>query len=942
MNISLRECLIATILGLLLLISNFSVAYAHPLRIWVMPNEPKHLENNLTQKNVTSFISKLKNESGIVIENNPYDFLLPSQQGGDFPLGNHVIWQSQFIDELKRFQKESKTNETIVIEIIRWQNAFNRLTSAIEQKEIDKLPDIVQIGTTWTAYFANKGALLNIKGEIDENAFFDHALKSVKPHKMGGVFAAPWFVETRIVFYHKDKVKNGNSIFQNTHSFIKNCPEILKEHPEIDAVIAFPIGSKWDLLHNLSPWLWGEGGDILEVKSLGGIPFHSVKLDSRESLKAITYLHNLSQNGSALVPSINLETLETEFIKGHYASIITGPWFISRLKKGWYKKIGVSLLPAGSHGSHPFIGGSNLGIWHATKERGNFKRAIELVKFLTSSSSQSRYSDATSFLPARNSEMEHYFRKPGMRVFQEALNKGKSYPSIPEWGELVENELIRDHIWQIWEQIAQRKPLEIVHQTTINAANSLRKKIIITAIDKSSFYFGGVLIGLLSVGSLIFIKTKRRYRSLQERYVQNMLQMENILGEHKILKAKRAALIKWGNSQKDKLNNLERKITTLTQKETNLNSTIAQLRSQQLKLTFQSFDDLNIHWDGTVFVKSKKLEFENNKQAKRLIEHITRCATKGIRSVHCIIGYPLFSWDSKQLKSSPNHLFKIAATKINSTLKRNGLPPILVRENRNSWRWLISWDKKTLLEHSSAGEASKQFNQSVEAKESLSIDDINTLLHKDPKCLEIYSHLPTLFNSAKDRQKFRFGITLLEAEARQWQDGTDQAKKFVEANAPISTSELDSIQNVLADFEHHTNYLKQILDYINFSAPAPTQTLRITDQIEVIRKQISTAQKDGENEIGVWATAIQSEDFSELLSIPKIHNIINNVYNPDIQSKEDPNLVQLALLKACSSEEIVAKLKKTENDNHLFKEIDKQIRIQLKALENEFGTMPEY
>lgn len=914
----------------LFLIFHFQISLAgnHPLRIWVMPNEPGGDRKNITKSEVISLINKFRDEHEIIIENDPHEFLMPSQLDVKQPLAQYTVVQNQLLEELKQFQSSRKDRTEIFVEFLQWNNAFNRLSSATNDGEIDKFPDIVQLGSTWISSFATQKAIEDLSGHINEVDFFEPSITAAKPHELKGLYAAPWFVDTRVIYYHKGIIKDPEKIFKDWDSFLKNSPQILKKNSDLISILPIPSGFTWNLLHDLVPWLWANGGDILEPRSFSSVPIHSIKLDSEKSLQAIDYLSDLSKEGVLTFPGINIETLEGDFLKKKYAAILTGPWFVPRLGKNWENKIGITMSPAGKNGSHPFVGGSHLAVWRWTKKRGNFENAIELIKFLTSAPSQIRYSKATGLLPAIK-------KQPEMKTFLLALTEGRSYPPIAQWGTIVENELIRDHIWQIWQDISHRKPREIVHRSVKEAANALRIKLIKSAAGKGASYIGMIFIGTLGIGSTILIRTKRKFRAIQDEFSQKSIELEGLLGERKVLLATKAALINQQKENSEESRRLQTKIDEQFARERKLRDELEMLRFKQSKQSKELLEKVYVQWNGEILLDNKKIIFENNNQAKALIDYIIREAIAGNTAIQAICGYTLFGWTANELKSPPNYLFKVVVSKINSALKKNCLPAILVREKRNSLRWRLAWDREKLIDRSAAGEAYKMLKK-CEPGNDLSV--IFRVVERDPKCFEAYGLIPRTKEFSKE---LSFSIGICSAEIKKWKNGIEQAQAYSNSFGVEKEEMMPEIEGYKHKIEYmETSYLQIVRPELGESKPLHLK--KIEDILEETYSQMASAKSKGIDDAIIWSQVLQSQGFSNLIASPKLSFMINNTYNSTNQTKEDPNLIQLALLRAYSEKKNISQLKDIKNETAFFKEIDRQVKNELFSLEKELSLLPEY
>ncbi|MFH1653454.1 MAG: hypothetical protein ABIE74_05300, partial [Pseudomonadota bacterium] len=66
------------------------------------------------------------------------------------------------------------------------------------------------------------------------------------------------------------------------------------------------------------------------------------------------------------------------------------------------------------------------------------------------------------------------------------------------------------------------------------------------------------------------------------------------------------------------------------------------------------------------------------------------------------------------------------------------------------------------------------------------------------------------------------------------------------------------------------------------------------------------------------------------------------IWDRDGERREDPRLVQLALIQTCGKKENVNLLAEVQNKSDFFVAIKKQVSRQLLQLGRDFSAMPEY
>jgi len=916
-----------------------SASFALPLRIWVMHNEPSS-DVQLTPSQVVEYLNHLKTEYGIIIENTIQDLLMPRSQDNIVPMASYIIVKNQFIEEIKRFRKSEKTNQPIQIKFIRWNDAFNRFLSAKYSLPPEQMPDIIQIGSTWISYFAFEHTLEDLSDYINEKDFFTPSIESAKPFGIDGIYAVPWFIDVRPIYYWKDKIPK--SAIADMQSFKSACSQIMQKNPQLKGVIGISTALTWNLLHNLMPWLWANGGDIISGRAFGRFPIHKILLDRPESIKSVAYLRDLSINGCAFFDDMQMEAMESLFLNGDIASIITVPELLRRLPDGWEEKISIALPPKGTHGSFPFVGGSHLAVWFGAKRHNNFERAISLISFLTSSQSQMRFSSAAGFLPARRDALDQWLEQPYMGVFKEVLESGRSYPPIAEWGSIVENEFIRTHIWHIWQGIAQGQPTDVLEGLIKSTAHELRKKTALALWDKSRWYAISALGSIIGIGGLVVFRFQRRNRSLEAKLEKTTKELINIEGDKTALQGQILLLERKEKRQTEKINLLREKLKELHLKSKNISAELEVINEKRRGIIEPLLGEIKVCWDGRMFIDGSEIEFENANQAHRLIEHLARQMVNGVSTVSCLWGYPLFGWDVEKLHSPPNRLFNTAVSKINAAIIQKKRPPLLKSSGRNSWIWRCLWDNKLFLKNC---DITASLEKVTEGHNALAQGDSEKAsmfawqaLEIDPKNLEAVQLFMTLSSAAK------LDLRMLKEESNDLKKGFKAINQLL-ASRRYPDGLRDLLEHEASAMKHRADYLLRCVEGMSAKVVQdhkPVYLNEILCRLSSIQTDIASLRASGIAEKGVWATIVHDEKFVGLISIPKMQSIVNQFYNPDTKMIEDPRLVQLALILMLSQAGQLTQLEEAKTDEEFFSGLEKQLKRQFRALEDYISLLPPH
>jgi multiple sugar transport system substrate-binding protein len=277
-----------------------------------------------------------------------------------------------------------------------------------------------------------------------------------------------WDSLARAIYYWKDIFNETNLTekdIKNWDAFENSCKKIKGQFRGNISAFGIPGGGKgkeWLLAHNIIPWVYGSGGEIIVHKPLGE---RELGLSRESAMDGLMFYIDLSLNRYTGPNDFNATKGEIEkgFLNKKYAMIYSGPWLLKPLKdldregKINIDNVGTALPPAGKAGTYTFVGGSNLAIWHYQDGGGTYYDAWEFVKFLSADKdSQKRYANATMMIPASREALEEFITVDLLlKPFRNALvaGYGRSFPSIKEWGE-IEDRLV-DNLNSTWKIVGK-------------------------------------------------------------------------------------------------------------------------------------------------------------------------------------------------------------------------------------------------------------------------------------------------------------------------------------------------------------------------------------------------------------------------------------------------------------------------------------------------------
>jgi hypothetical protein len=456
----------ATTLVLILMSSTLLAAQNRPLTVWLIPSEEAEARagsdsNDITQE-IQQFNQTLKDGPVRVLNTVPPldQQLIVWNSAFAVPNWAWVKNQTETIRALQRFATLHKTR--INVRFVTWDKAFASLTLPRTPDENNPPPDVVQIGTTWAAYFASKGLIVS----RPHNGLRVGAWQPV----MGIPSAAlPYINDTRLLFYWKRLPRQDLSappLVLDTSSW-KSVLDSLRNQGGPEDRLAFAGGLTLNLLYDYSMLVWAGGGDSITSTNWR---VHA-DLTSENALRVPRLLAEAAteKNGRRLlaVPESSHQELTKAFAAGEYRGTIEPAAFISRWKKDFDKTFkgakrfwdyaAAAVLP------QPFHGGSYLTVMPSPDLS---PIAFDLAEFLATD-------DEYTTVLARNGHLPALRAGYGMDVLldwlggsadeakqftnlvQQATIQGRSLPDLPNWPTAIESTEVQEAMQRVWRRIGE-------------------------------------------------------------------------------------------------------------------------------------------------------------------------------------------------------------------------------------------------------------------------------------------------------------------------------------------------------------------------------------------------------------------------------------------------------------------------------------------------------
>lgn len=434
-------------------------------------------------------------------------------------------------------------------------------------------PDLIQIPSSWcSSLAAGLGILAPLPEETHREALrrYDPAL--LKPCLVYGespLYGLPWLVDVRVLYFWRKDLPTLDKELRNSRSAQDSFRQALQsarssvDHP----LFGLPTARDWELLHQLSLLVWGQGGELVETRRWLG--YHSRSAVFKEpALRGAEYLLGLARDHLIVLPRETRQELEQKFVEHQLGSIISGPWLLSQLEKrqGGISgdSLGITLPPFYEKDPVTFLGGSLLGV--TDRDPALSSRGLELAEYLSAGEGALPSALAAGLLPAsreargtaagaiqKQGELKAgrpcstYFEcmvtrtdSPGfLERFEQALLASRTYPAIPDWWTLeVPSRL--GSLYFFWQELAALQPRDSLdaslHAVSEEWDTSLRRF--------HRWVIGTTIAGLVTVLVLVcgFIWARRDRRRLKKREAEIVRSIGDLESQIAVEKETRTSL----------------------------------------------------------------------------------------------------------------------------------------------------------------------------------------------------------------------------------------------------------------------------------------------------------------------------------------------------------------------------------------------------------------
>ncbi|MGV8846888.1 sugar ABC transporter substrate-binding protein [Tessaracoccus sp.] len=350
------------------------------------------------------------------------------------------------VDAVNAQFKEKYPNVKVNVELQQWAGVQDKLTTSMNSSST---PDVVEIGNSLTAKFADAGLLSDLS-DVAADLGSDRWLPGLAPSGEldGERYGVPYYGGVRVVMYNKAHFKEAGV----------EVPTTLDELDQVAAKLAAAKGDKASgyspfyfpgkFWYGALPFIWAEGGDIA-VKD--GDDWKGA-IDSEESRAGLTRLKNLVDTYST-APTDGNEVTNWEVFQEDNVGMVLDSWWapgaIVGANAAFADKVGVFPLPGltADKTAPAFFGGSDLAVPEKSENQG---LAVEWVKILTSVETQTQLAKEGGVIPNNEEAFAGHEGNEFLLAADDAAKVSAFTPVSPQWGNVEADAVLPDMLVKIF------------------------------------------------------------------------------------------------------------------------------------------------------------------------------------------------------------------------------------------------------------------------------------------------------------------------------------------------------------------------------------------------------------------------------------------------------------------------------------------------------------
>jgi multiple sugar transport system substrate-binding protein len=318
----------------------------------------------------------------------------------------------------------------VKVQQLPWTAAHEKLLTAFAG---DVTPDICQLGNTWVPELVALDALEPLDRYAASSTIVDatdYFAGIWDTNRIGGkLYGVPWYVDTRLVFYRRDLLKDAgfSAPPRSWPEWTRMLAAIERESRPDRHAILLPLNEVEPLLalalQQDEPLLRDDGrwGNFRSPGFRRALAF---------------YLEMFQRGWAPVVANAAISNVWNEFGRGRFVFYVSGPWNIGELQRrlpaDQQQSWTTAPLPGPDGPGASIAGGSSLVVFRASRHQG---AAWRLIEFLSQPTVQRQFYALTGDLPPRRASWQDakLAADAPARAFREQLERVKPAPKVPEW-----------------------------------------------------------------------------------------------------------------------------------------------------------------------------------------------------------------------------------------------------------------------------------------------------------------------------------------------------------------------------------------------------------------------------------------------------------------------------------------------------------------------------
>ena len=265
------------------------------------------------------------------------------------------------------------------------------------------------------------GQLSEVK--LSDGAKTDDKTKSLVTAADGKVYGAPAVIESLVMYYNKDLVKEAPKTFADLENLAKDSKYAFAgEDGKTSAFLA-----DWTNFYYAYGLLAGNGGYVF---GQNGKDAKDIGLANDGSIAGINYAKSWYEKWPKGMQDSTAagNLIQTQFQEGKTAAIIDGPWKAQAFKDAKVN-YGVATIPTLPNGKdYAAFGGGKA--WIIPSSTKNLEAAQKFVDFLVSTEQQKAFYDKTNEIPA-NTEARSYAEGKNDELTTAVIKQFKNAQPMP-------------------------------------------------------------------------------------------------------------------------------------------------------------------------------------------------------------------------------------------------------------------------------------------------------------------------------------------------------------------------------------------------------------------------------------------------------------------------------------------------------------------------------